>query len=229
VLDDSLSVNKLLGDETSGGEHGKTSVLELLGLHDGELLWVLWLEAKWIETDVTWSVVLTHESSLVDWDGLWLNESHLGTSGLGGADSNSEEDPEEGWHLGEVGDAWSTDLGIEEEGRSLNLLSDEESNDGEHGDASVGELGLAVTLEGVGIGLLGESEWIEESDWGDGAWELGGGLEGGSGGGLLDWSEGGGGTGEGSDEGGGELHGCCWVWFVVCGLWVGLIECWSSC
>jgi hypothetical protein len=47
MLKDSLSVGKLLSHETiSGGTHGKTSVLELLGLHLEELSRVGGLQAN---------------------------------------------------------------------------------------------------------------------------------------------------------------------------------------
>ena len=46
MLDDAEVVGELLGDEAHGGEHGEAAVLELLGLHLGELGRVLRLEAE---------------------------------------------------------------------------------------------------------------------------------------------------------------------------------------
>jgi hypothetical protein len=207
VLKDSLSINKLLGHETSGGKHSKTSVLEFLGGHALELDWVGWLEAKWVESDVTRDVALSEETRLVNRDLSRVNPTDFGTLDLGGTDGDSEDAPEDNWNLGKVGDGWSLDGGIEEERRSLDLLTDKEANGGEHGNTSVGKLGLAVTLEGVGIGLLGESKGIEESHRGDGTWEVSSGvLEEGGGGLLLGSSrgEGSGRTGEESKDG--ELH-----------------------
>jgi hypothetical protein len=57
VLDDSLAVNGLLCQETSGGEHGKTTVLELLRDHQVKLSGILGLQAKGIESDVSYSSI----------------------------------------------------------------------------------------------------------------------------------------------------------------------------
>ena len=213
VLKDSLAVACLLGEEASGGEHGEAAVLKLLGLHLEELGGVLGLEAEGVEAHVTGSVVGAEKSCLVDGSLRGGNESLVGADLLDGTDGADEGDPEGGGDLGEVGDGGSADLGVEEEGGSLDLLADEEANDGEHGDASVGELSLAVTLEGLGIGLLGESERIEESDGVEDSGEVvdvegddgtGGGDR--SGGGLVasEGAEGGGGADKkGGDD---ELH-----------------------
>jgi hypothetical protein len=108
-------------------------------------------------------------------------------------------------------------LRVEEEGRSLNLLSDEEANSGKHGNTSVGQFGLTVTLHGSLVGLLGESEGIEEANRGKNTRKFGGdeGLEGGGLVGGLSGGEGGGRTDK-SEEGSSELHFvfCCVIVFV---------------
>ena len=206
VLKDSLSVDKLLGHETGGGKHSKTSVLEFLGSHDLELFWVGWLEAKWVESDVTRNVAISEETRLVHRDFGRVNKADFGTLDLGGTNGDKEDAPEDNRNLCKVGDGWSLDGGIKEERRSLDLLTDKEANGGEHGNTSVGKLGSAVTLEGVGVGLFGESKGIKESHRGDGTWEISSGvLEGGD---LLLGSgrgEGSGGTGK-EGEGGNEFH-----------------------
>jgi hypothetical protein len=71
----------------------------------------------------------------------------------------------------------------------------------------VGQFGLTVSLEGGLIGLLGESKGVEDSDRGEGTWDIinrelkRGGLLGGS-----SRGKGSGGTDKGK-EGGSELHG----------------------
>jgi hypothetical protein len=115
-----------------------------------------------------------------------------------------------------VSDGRAGDLRVEEEGRSLNLLSDEKANSGKHGNTSVGQLGLTVTHHGGLIGLLGESEWIEEANRGKNTRKFfceedleGGGLVGG-----LRGGEGGGRAGK-SEEGGSELHFVVVIVFVT--------------
>jgi hypothetical protein len=207
VLQDSLSVNKLLGHESSGGKHGKTAVLKFLGLDDLQLLGVGRLQAKRVETDVTRGVVGTEKTGLVDRDVLGFDPANGGTGLLSSTNGDGEGDPETNRDLSEVADGGSSDFCIKEEGRSLNLLSDEETESGKHGDTSVGQLSLTVTLHGVFISLLGESERIEESNRGEGTWKILSG-EGVEGGGLRV----GGGRGKGcgraddGEKGGGQLH-----------------------
>ena len=207
MLKDSLSVSKLLSQETSGGKHGKTSVLEFLSLHLEELSRVGGLKAKRIETDVSGHVVIAKKSGLADGDILGFDPANGGTLLLSGTNGNGEGDPESNGDLGQVSDGRAGNLGVEKERRSLNLLADEETDDGKHADTSVGKFSLTVTLEGGLIGLLGESEGVEKSHRGKGTGDgvdgesQGRRLLGGSAGG-----EGGGRTGRESEEGGGELH-----------------------
>jgi hypothetical protein len=172
MFKDSLAVSELLCHETSGGQHGETSVLKFLGLHDLEFLRVSRLQAKGIKAKVTRGVVGTEETGLVNRNILGVNPSDRSTLLLGSADCDGEKDPERGRDLSEVRDGRSGDLGIKEEGRTLNLFAHKETNGGEHGHTSVGQFSLTVTLEGVGIGLGRESKRVEESHGGKGTWEV---------------------------------------------------------
>ena len=132
MLDDSLSVGEFLGHEPGGGDHRQASVLEFLGLQELELLGVGGLEAERIEPDVTRGVPVPQKSGLVEGDVLGLDPSDGRSLLLGGTDADGEEHPERNGDLGEVGDGWSADLGVEEEGASLDGFSGEESDGGEH-------------------------------------------------------------------------------------------------
>ena len=132
VFKDSFSVNEFLCHESSGGNHSQASVLEFLGLHESEFLGIFGLESKGIETDVTGKVSLTQETRLVDGDVLGFDPSNGGTLLFGGSDGDGQYQPEADGNLGQMGDGGSGDLGIEEEGRSLDGFSDEEANGGEH-------------------------------------------------------------------------------------------------
>jgi hypothetical protein len=215
IVDDSLPVDKLLRHETGGSKHGNTSVLELLGLHDEHLFGVIGLQAKRIETKVTGVVFLAKKTWLGNGDILGLNKTGLGALDLGGTNGDGQDTPKDGGDLGQVRDGGPTDLGIEEERRSLDLFTDKESDNCEHGNTPVSQFGLTISLHGTLIGLLGESERIKETDGGKGTGKvLGGkGVDGGSLVGGLGRREGGG-RADKSDEGGGGLH--CVV--VVCHL-----------
>ena len=129
MLDDPLSVSKLLSHETDSGKHGKAPVLELLGLHDLECLRVSGLQAKRIEANVTRGVRITEKSRLGDGDILGLDPADGGTLLLGGTNGDGKKDPERGRDLRQVGDSRARDLRVEEERGSLNLLADKETKD----------------------------------------------------------------------------------------------------
>ena len=166
MFHNSLSVGQLLGQETSSGKHGKTSVLQLLVLHGQKGIRLRGLQAKRIESQVTRGVVRAQEARLVDRDVTGRHPAVLGTVELELGDGNGQNSPERSRDLGKVADGRSRDLGIEKEGRSLNFLTDEETNGGQHGNTSVGKFGLAVSLQGVGVGLVSESEGIKDTDRG---------------------------------------------------------------
>ena len=132
VLNDSLSVNEFLGQESGGGKHGKTSVLEFLGLEGDEFFLVIGLESKRIESDVSRDVFVTEKSGLVNRDVLGFDPSDGGTLLLTGANGDGQKQPERNRDLGKVGDGRSRNLGIEEEGASLDGFTGKESNGGEH-------------------------------------------------------------------------------------------------
>ena len=128
VLNDSLSVNQLLGKESGSGKHGKTSVLEFLGLKSEKLIIISRLQAKGIEAKVSRDVGVTKKSGLGNGDILGLNPADGGTLLLSGTNGNGQKCPENWGYLGQVGDGRSRDLGIEKERRSLNLLTNKETN-----------------------------------------------------------------------------------------------------
>ncbi len=211
VLKDSLAVHGLLGEEAGSGDHGEAAVVQLLVLHLEEALGVLGHEVEGVETEVAGDVVGLELSGLVDGVVHGVLPALLEAECLGGTDGGDEEGPEEGRDLGDVGDGRSGDLGVEEEAGSLHLLADEEADGGEHRDAAVGELGLAVPVhEGV-VGTVSKAQGVEVDIGGEAAGELTNvdGVEGGGGLGGLGGGEGGGRSDE-SEGGKKELH-CCWL------------------
>ena len=164
VLNDSLSINQLLGHESSSSNHGKTAILEFLGLKGKELSRVLRLQAKRIKSKVTRDVGLPQHTRLVKGDILWFLPSNLGTLSLSTSNSSSKEDPEDRVHLRDVSDGRARDLSIEQECLALNSLSNQESQDSQHTDTSVGELSLAVSLQSWLISLGTKSKRIKEAN-----------------------------------------------------------------
>ena len=79
MLNNSLSINSLLRKECSGGKHGKTSVMKLLGLHNSKLLTILGLESKGIKLEIAWKVVVTKKTRLVYWTVGRVNPAGFGT------------------------------------------------------------------------------------------------------------------------------------------------------
>merc|ERR1711937_839155 len=58
-LKELLTCGQLLSDHAGGGDHGKTSVVELLGLHILQLLRIFRLEAERVKAQVSWLVIFT--------------------------------------------------------------------------------------------------------------------------------------------------------------------------
>mmetsp|Transcript_33315 Transcript_33315/g.98262 ORF Transcript_33315/g.98262 Transcript_33315/m.98262 type:complete len:221 (+) Transcript_33315:199-861(+) len=210
VLKDALAVNGLLGEESSGGNHGKAAVVELLVLHLEEIIGVLGHEAEGVETEVAGDVVGLELTRLVDGGVDGVHPALLEAECLGGTDDGDEQGPEEGRDLSDVGDGRSGDLRVEEEAGSLHLLADDEADGGEHCNSAVSELGLAVSVhEGI-VGTLGKAQGIKVHIGGETAGKLADvdGIEGGGGLGGLSRSEGSGRSDE-SEGGKKELHCCC--------------------
>mmetsp|Transcript_60051 Transcript_60051/g.168319 ORF Transcript_60051/g.168319 Transcript_60051/m.168319 type:complete len:218 (+) Transcript_60051:146-799(+) len=167
VFEDSLSVNKLLGHETGCGKHGKTTVLKLLRLKGEELLSIVRLQAKGIKSKISRDIAVTKKTRLGNRYVLGFDPSDGGSLLFGGSDGRDQKGPEKRRDLSKVSDGRTRHLGIEKERRSFDLLSDEETDDSKHGNTTVGQFSLPVTLEGGRIGLLGESKRVEDSDRGE--------------------------------------------------------------
>jgi hypothetical protein len=132
VFENSLSIDEFLGHESGSGKHGKTSVLEFLGLHELEFLLVFGLEVEGIEADVSRKVSFTEKTRLVNGDILGFDPTDGRTLLFGSTDADHKGQPERNRNLRQVGDGRSGDLGIEKEGASLNGFSGEETDGGEH-------------------------------------------------------------------------------------------------
>ena len=82
---------------------------------------------------------------------------NLDSGSLREEDECAEEKPESLGNLLEVVDGRSRDLRIKEEGRAFNLLSHEEPERREHGNAAVGDLDVGIAL------CLGFVDAVEEA------------------------------------------------------------------
>ena len=89
------------------------------------------------------------------------SQPHVDAADLGENDADTEGHPEEGGDLLEVVDGGAGDLGVEEEARALDLLADEETERGEHGDAAVGDLHVGETLCLSLVDVVVEAEGID--------------------------------------------------------------------
>ena len=210
MLEDSLSVHGLLRQETGGGKHGKATVLKLLRYHHVQLLGIFRPQAKGIKSNIAGVVVVAKKSGLIVGGVGGVDPANLRALRLSGSNEGDDDGVPSAGHLQEVGDGRSGDLAFEEGGDSLDCLADQESENGEHGDAAVGDLGLAVALQGLLVGLGGEAERIEESHRSEGAGHAVDGEGAHCGGGPGNWC--GCECGGGADESGGEdklHHVCC--------------------
>jgi hypothetical protein len=86
---------------------------------------------------------------------------------LGSSDSNGEKNPERRRNLVKVGNGRAWDLGIKKEGGSLDEFTNDETDDGQHTDTAVSDLGFTVAFHGSTIGIGGKAQRIEESERSD--------------------------------------------------------------
>jgi hypothetical protein len=157
VLEWSLSGHNGLDKESEHGEHGKTSVLDLLNLELGEGVWVV-SESEWVES-LTWVEGIESLTSWSSVDTVSLNESHK--ENLGEGDSDNRLGVDQGW-VSEVvesiisedgGSSLEPDTAIGKVGRSVvgEELWGDASKSSKHSPTSVDDLSLPV---------LGESLWV---------------------------------------------------------------------
>ncbi len=58
TVEDGLSIPQFLGNKSSDSNHGKATIVDLLGLHVILLLWVIGKKTKGVEAKVAWLVVI---------------------------------------------------------------------------------------------------------------------------------------------------------------------------
>jgi len=167
-------------EQLKEGKHGKTSVLKLLKL----ALLLLVTEIGLSEIKVT------EDTPVVDGSD---EEDDLGPAKSGDVVDGGDS----------VGDVVGGDSGGDVVSEAVGLGGDV-SEDGEHADASVLELGGAVFVELLLGDVLGKVQGIEESSGGNNSKLVLESLNGCGGTSLLDRGESGGGTGGGSEDG--KLH-----------------------
>mmetsp|Transcript_22068 Transcript_22068/g.61418 ORF Transcript_22068/g.61418 Transcript_22068/m.61418 type:complete len:275 (+) Transcript_22068:255-1079(+) len=227
VSDGAVSSCHSLHNFSSGSEHGETAIGDLLSLQSLELVCVSLSVPEWVESEVTWGA-LSCDASLRDGDsGEGLDEHDSDEAGGDVLWVGTPDLPEcvhlvlGGGHFASWG--WSEDLNLEDSG------------DGEHGNTSMLDLGLAEPVEiDADLVDVGETEWVEanischgsiKERWTVHEWHglAALGVEADSGPGVgLGWGKGRGRCGEeGGNEGGVLHHGdrvfVCWCGVVALG------------
>lgn len=114
MLENGLAVNEFLSDKSSGSEHRKASVLDLLNLHGLEFRRILGAEAEGVEADVSGGVVVPQEELIIG-RVRGGHPANLSAVNLGNADGNDEGFPEGTGNLREVVDGGAADLRVKEE------------------------------------------------------------------------------------------------------------------
>ena len=170
----------LLNAHARGGKHSEATVLQFLCLHLGELLGIGGLQAKGVKSNVSGVVVVPEETTegkvhlllVVVHDGLWGCDPALeSAAGLADADGNGKREEECGsnfLNLGKVGVGGARNLSSKER---VEALADEVADGGHHGDAAVGDLGLAEALHLLQRQFLRKAKWVKLANRGEGAGE----------------------------------------------------------
>jgi hypothetical protein len=163
----SESVHCFLGQETSRGEHGETTILKLSGDHEIELRGIGRPDTEGIELEVSGVVLVAELTGLIVRRVGRIDPTDLRSLGLGRADEGDDESVPAVRDLGEVRDGRAGDIAVEEEGRAGDCLADEEPEDRQHRHAAVSNLCLAIALQRPLVRLGGESQGIEEAHGGE--------------------------------------------------------------
>jgi len=144
VGNDTLVRQPLLVDNTTDGNHGQSAVLDFAGLESGI---VCLSNAQRVKVELSWLTV----SASVHLDACWYPRDDF-------PEAHEQEDLLEGTLLNKegvcrVGEGWGTC--VEREGEEF---GDDESERGQHADASVLDLGLLHPLD---VEPVGESKRIK--------------------------------------------------------------------
>jgi len=162
---DFLAVDQFLGDHTGPAEHGKTSVLEFLGVEFQEGFLVFRCKTKRVEADVTREVVWLQDTARAE-DITRFSPSLEGTVEFEGANDNGKELEKlraDGADFIQVTDGRADILvvGLEERVELDGFLSDEHTKSSKHGDTPVLKLGFTVLLHGVEVRVGSVAKGIE--------------------------------------------------------------------
>ena len=167
----------LLNAHARGGEHSEATVLQLLGLHLGKLLGGAWLQSKGVKSNVPGVVVVPEETSegsnilslaslLSFLEGSLLRRHPARESAAGLADANGDRQRKEELgsnllNLSQVGVGWARNLASEER---VEALADEVADGCHHGDAAVGDLGLAEAFHLLQRQFRSKAKGVKLSD-----------------------------------------------------------------
>merc|ERR1719486_1165344 len=135
--------DRLLREEARRRDHREARVGELLLLHDAELGRVLRREAERVEVDLARHVARAERGLGLELLAVELAEGDVDAEGLGGADAAGHDGPEPDRELRDLVDRRAA-VGREE---WVELLLHDEAQRGQHADAAVGQLALAVAVD----------------------------------------------------------------------------------
>jgi len=152
LLESGDTGGELLADDASNGNHGKTAVVDLLGADSLQVVGSGRLEAQGIELEVAGRVVILEAGNgpLRGAGGVPALDDVEALDGKGEADDVGRPGVEEALGLLVLEDGKGLgDLGAEEE---IELLTEQDAEEGEHGNTAVLELALLELLEVLGVG-----------------------------------------------------------------------------
>jgi len=156
-----LASDELLDNLTRDGEHGKTAVVQLPGLHSFEFLRVSGLKAKRIPADGTGLVTRFELEELARVRRIFPSGGEADV--LSKANRTKYQHPELRGELLEVANGRSLYALIEE---GIEVLRNDEANGRDHRNAAMSKLRLAVTKNGVLVLAVKEVQGVELSTGG---------------------------------------------------------------
>ena len=157
--DEVQAVNQLLGDHAGDGYHRQAAVVDFLQSRFGHVFSGLVVgQAERVKAPLARDVVVVQGEQLA---GERIRPAFLDASGFQQEDGGANQAPNQPRGLLEVVDGRTGDLRVKQERRAFDLFADQETDGGNHRDATVRDLGFAEALQVAAVDAFAEAEDVQ--------------------------------------------------------------------
>ena len=157
--EDVQAVDQLLRDHAGDGDHRQAAVVDFLQSRFGHVFSGLVVgQAERVKAPLARDVVVVQGEQLA---GERIRPAFLDASGFQQEDGGANQAPNQSRGLLEVVDGRTGDLRVEQERGAFNLLTNQETDGGNHGNAAVSNLRFAETLQVAAVDAFAKTEDVQ--------------------------------------------------------------------